>query len=96
MNEIVWSNEAYFKLNGTRNSHIFLCWCPENQRIHGEKAANLPNGVSSRGFIGPLFFKAQLQALRTSTCFGYQMCLPVSFIISILKPSDSYVYKPVA
>ena len=54
---------------------------------------NLPNGVSSRGFIGPLFFKAQLQALRTSTCFRYQMFLPVSFISSILKPSDNYVYN---
>ena len=54
---------------------------------------NLPNGVSSRGFIGSLFFKAQLQALRTSKGFGYQMCLAVSFIISILKPSDNYVYN---
>jgi len=43
------------------------------------------------GFIGPLFLKALLRAF--STCFGYQMCLPFSFIISILKPSDNYVYN---
>ena len=56
MNETVWSNEASFKLSGIRNSYSFLYWCPESQRIHGgEKAANLPNGVSSRGFIGPIF-----------------------------------------
>ena len=93
MNEIVWSNEALFKLSGTRNSHIFLYWCPESQRIRGEKAVNLPNGISSRGFIGPLFFKTQLQALRISACFGYQMCLPFSFIIGILKPSDNYIFN---
>jgi hypothetical protein len=58
MNETVWSNEASFKLSGIRNSHFFLYWCPESQRIYGgEKAANIPNGVSSRDFIGPIFLR---------------------------------------
>jgi hypothetical protein len=37
MNAIVWFKEALFQLSGTRNSHIFLYWCPESQRIHVEK-----------------------------------------------------------
>jgi hypothetical protein len=66
MNETVWSNEALLKLSDIRNSHIFLYWCPESQRIHGgEKAANLQMECLPEVLLDRYFFKVQLQALRT-------------------------------
>ena len=39
---IVWSDEAQFKLNGTVNSHNCVYWAPENLHVHVGKAVNLP------------------------------------------------------
>jgi len=60
--KVVWSDEAQFKLNGTANHHNCVYWSSENPHIHLEKHVNLPGltvwcGLSSRGLIGPFFFK---------------------------------------
>jgi len=38
---IVWSDEAQFKLNGTVNSHNCVYWAPENLHVHVDKAVNI-------------------------------------------------------
>ena len=56
------SDEAHFKPNGTVNRHNCVYWSSENPHIHLEEHVNLPGltvwcGLSSRGLIGPFFFK---------------------------------------
>jgi len=74
---IVWSDEAQFKLNGTVNRHNRVYWAPENLHVRVGKAVNLPGvnvwcGLSARGLIGPFFFEctvtgeAYLEMLRLS------------------------------
>jgi hypothetical protein len=59
---IVWTDEVTFKLNGTLNQHNCVYWYSEDPNVHVYKAVNLPGlsvwcGVSSRGVVGPFFFK---------------------------------------
>jgi len=42
--QIVWSDEAQFKLNGTVNRHNCVYWAPENLHVHVGKAVNLLGG----------------------------------------------------
>ena len=40
--KVVWSNEAWFKLNGTVNQHDCIYWAPANLHVHVDKVVNLP------------------------------------------------------
>ena len=61
--EIVWSDEATFKLNGSINRHNCSYWAIENPYVMVDHHVNLSGitvwyGLSSRGLIGPFFFDA--------------------------------------
>ena len=61
INNIIWSDEAIFKLNGHLNCHNCVYWNATNLHYMIEKNVNLPGltvwcGISSVGIIGPYFF----------------------------------------
>ena len=60
--QIIWSDEATFKVNGHVNRHNSVYWCETNPREILEKEVNVPGitvwgGISSSGMIGPFFFE---------------------------------------
>ncbi len=62
LDNIWWSDEAKFLLNGTINRHNCVYWAAENPRVSVEKEVNLPGvtvwaAISSSGIIGPFFFE---------------------------------------
>ena len=67
VDQIWWSDEACFKLNGQINRHNCVYWSSENPRVLVEKAVNLPGitvwaAISSLGIIGPYFFEGTVTA----------------------------------
>ena len=60
LNNIVWSNEASFKLSGHINRHNYVYWYSENMHLTLEQQLNQPGvnvwgGISSSGVYGPFF-----------------------------------------
>lgn len=61
IDNIWWSDEATFKLNGHINRHNCVYWAEENPHVVIERDVNLPGvivwgALSSYGLIGPYFF----------------------------------------
>ena len=61
IDNIWWSDEATFKLNGHINRHNCVYWAEANPHVIIEKDVNLPGvtvwaALSSNGLIGPHFF----------------------------------------
>ena len=61
IDNIIWSDEATFKLNGHLNRHNCIYWNDTNLHHIIEKDVNMPGvtvwcGISSVGIIGPYFF----------------------------------------
>ena len=61
LSKIIWTDECFFKLNATRNTHNIRWWSRENPHIYVEKVLNAAGvmvfmGVSIYGPIGPFFF----------------------------------------
>lgn len=82
VNKAVWIDEASLNLSGTMNCHSCIYWSLKNLHIYEDKVVNLPGctawcRMSSRSFNGSSFFKEQIIALGTSTCFGHPLCLPL-------------------
>ena len=60
--QIIWSDEVTFKVNGHVNRHNSVYWYETNPREILEKEVNVPGitvwgGISSSGMIGPFFFE---------------------------------------
>lgn len=58
---IVWTDEASFKLSGHVNRHNCVYWYSENMHLTLEQQLNQPGvtvwgGISSSGVLGPIFF----------------------------------------
>ena len=67
LDNIWWSDEACFKLNGTINRHNCVYWAANNPRVTVEKEVNLPGvtvwaAISPFGIIGPFFFEGSVTA----------------------------------
>ena len=65
LDNIIWTDEAIFKLNGHVNRHNSIYWSSENPRIDIEKDFNVSGicvwiGISSNGIIGPFFFDSNV------------------------------------
>ena len=61
LDNIVWSDEASFKLSGHINRHNCIYWYGENMHLTLEQQLNQPGvnawgGISSSGVLGPIFF----------------------------------------
>lgn len=76
LNQIVWTDEAQFKLNGKINRHNCVYWTSENTHLTIETQLNQPGvtvwaGITSSGIVGPIFFEGTvtgdtyLNALKT-------------------------------
>lgn len=62
MNNIIWSDEAIFKLSRTENRSNTIYWSDTNPHITSVQQLNQPGlmtwaAVSSRGIIGPYFYE---------------------------------------
>jgi len=62
VDQILWTDEASFKLNGHVNRHNCVYWCHENPHKIIEQEVNLPGitvwaGITSAGLVGPFFFR---------------------------------------
>lgn len=67
IDNIWWSDEANFKLNGHINRHNCVYWSNQNPHIIIGKEVNLPGvtvwaAISSIGLIGPIFFDGTVNA----------------------------------
>ena len=61
LSRILWTDECFFKLNGTMNHHNVRWWAVENPHRYLEKSLNSSGvmvfvGISTYGPIGPFFF----------------------------------------
>lgn len=61
LSKVIWTDECFLKLNGTRNHHNIYWWSLENPHIFLEKSLNAAGvmvfiGISRYGPIGPFFF----------------------------------------
>lgn len=66
--DILWTDEATFKLNGHINRHNCVYWADANPRLTIEHELNLPGicvwaGVWSEGIVGPFFFDGTVTGL---------------------------------
>ena len=57
---LIWTDECFFKLNGTRNTHNIRFWASENPHIYEEKSQNAVGtmvfvAISAHGPVGPFF-----------------------------------------
>ena len=64
LDEIIWSDEASFKLSGHVNRHNCVYWYTNNMHLTLEKQLNQPGinvwgTMSSSGVYGPFFWKEQ-------------------------------------
>ena len=78
IDNVWWSDEASFKLNGHINRHNCVYWADENPHKIVEKEVNLPGvtvwaAISSSGLIGPIFFEG------TVTSENYLVMLQTHF-----------------
>ena len=61
LSKIIWSDECFMKLNGTRNHHNIYWWASQNPHIYVEQSLNATGvmvfvGLTRYGPIGPFFF----------------------------------------
>ena len=61
LSKVIWTDECFLKLNGTRNHNNIHWWSSENPHIFLEKSLNASGvmvfiGISRYGPIGPFFF----------------------------------------
>ena len=61
LDNIIWSDEASFKLNGKVNRHNCVYWSDSNPHVTMQHELNLAGltvwaGISNAGLIGTLFF----------------------------------------
>ena len=61
LDQILFSDEAIFKLNGGVNKQNCRYWCDENPHFYSEQGLHAPQvvvwcGLWARGLIGPFFF----------------------------------------
>ena len=59
--KIIWTDECFLKLNGTRNHHNIRWWSSENPHIYLQQSLNAAGvmvfvGITRYGPIGPFFF----------------------------------------
>lgn len=77
LDQIIWSDEAQFKLSGYVNRHNSVYWSSVNPHITIKSQLNKPGvtvwaGISSSGIMGPIFFEGivtgaiYLNALRNT------------------------------
>ena len=62
LNQIVWTDEAAFKLSGHENRHNCVYWSDKNPHFTIATELNQPGiivwtGISSAGIVGPVFFE---------------------------------------
>lgn len=94
MNNIIFSDEAHFQLNGEINKQNMRYWSEENpqaiiQATHHPKRCTVWAGLASWGIIGPFFFEDSNGAATTINQTRYQDMLR-RYLAKELKKHSGY------
>lgn len=94
MNNIIFSDEAHFQLNGEINKQNMRYWSEENpqaiiQATHHPKRCTVWAGLASWGIIGPFFFEDSNGAATTINQTRYQEMLR-GYLARELKKHSGY------